>query len=80
MEIIDVSGYTLEEKVQIGKRHLLPKHLNESGLAPAQLKVPVSTIQSWWNNTPMRVAYVASTNVWPNSCDTEPTNRLGRSA
>ena len=46
MEIIDVSGYTLEEKVQIGKRHLLPKHLNESGLAPAQLKVPVSTIQS----------------------------------
>ena len=46
MEIIDVSGYTLEEKVQIGKRHLLPKHLNESGLTPAQLKVPVSTIQS----------------------------------
>ena len=46
MEIIDVSGYTLEEKVQIGKRHLLPKHLSESGLAPAQLKVPVSTIQS----------------------------------
>ncbi|MDA0939408.1 MAG: endopeptidase La [Bacteroidetes bacterium] len=46
MEIIDVSGYTLEEKVQIGKRHLLPKHLNESGLAPAQLKVPVTTIQS----------------------------------
>ena len=46
MEIIDVSGYTLEEKVQIGKRHLLPKHLNESGLAPSQLKVPVATIQS----------------------------------
>ena len=46
MEIIDVSGYTLEEKVQIGKRHLLPKHLNASGLAPTQLKVPVSTIQS----------------------------------
>jgi len=46
MEIIDVSGYTLEEKVEIGKRHLLPKHLNESGLAPAQLKVPVATIQS----------------------------------
>lgn len=46
MEIIDVSGYTLEEKVQIGKRHLLPKHLNESGLAKTHLKVPVATIQS----------------------------------
>ena len=46
MEIIDVSGYTLEEKVQIGKRHLLPKHLSESGLSATHLKVPVATIQS----------------------------------
>ena len=46
MEIIDVSGYTLEEKVQIGTQHLLPKHLNASGLAPASLKVPVATIQA----------------------------------
>ena len=45
MEIIDVSGYTMEEKVQIGKRHLLPKHLNASGLSPQAIKVPVSTIQ-----------------------------------
>ena len=46
MEIIDVSGYTLEEKVQIGKRHLLPKHLNESGLASKHLKIPMTTLQS----------------------------------
>ena len=46
MEIIDVSGYTLEEKVQIGKQHLLPKHLHASGLAPTSLKVPVATIQA----------------------------------
>ena len=46
MEIIDVSGYTLEEKVQIGKRHLLPKHLNASGLPPSSIKVPVATIES----------------------------------
>lgn len=32
MEIIDISGYTLEEKVQISKRHLLPKQLKEHGL------------------------------------------------
>lgn len=46
MEIIDVSGYTLEEKVQIGKRHLLPKHLDASGLDPKSVKVPTSTIES----------------------------------
>ena len=46
MEIIDVSGYTLEEKVQIGKRHLLPKHLNASGLPSASLKVPQATIEA----------------------------------
>ena len=32
MEIIDISGYTMEEKVQISKRHLLPKQLKEHGL------------------------------------------------
>ena len=39
MEIINVSGYTVEEKVEIGKRHLLPKLLKEHGLTPAHLKV-----------------------------------------
>ncbi|MDH5367853.1 MAG: endopeptidase La [Cyclobacteriaceae bacterium] len=32
MEVIDVSGYTLEEKTEIGKRHLVPKQLDEHGL------------------------------------------------
>jgi len=32
MEIINVSGYTIEEKVVIGKQHLLPKQLIEHGL------------------------------------------------
>ncbi len=32
MEIINVSGYTIEEKVEIAKRHLLPKQLKEHGL------------------------------------------------
>ena len=35
MEIINVSGYTVEEKVEIGKRHLLPKLLKEHGLTSA---------------------------------------------
>ncbi|MDR0620038.1 MAG: endopeptidase La [Bacteroidales bacterium] len=32
MEIIDISGYILEEKIQIAQRHLIPKQLNENGV------------------------------------------------
>jgi ATP-dependent Lon protease len=39
MEIINVSGYTIEEKVEIAKRHLLPKQLEEHGLSPKDLKI-----------------------------------------
>jgi len=39
MEIINVSGYTIEEKVEIGKRHLLPKQLEEHGLTEKHLKI-----------------------------------------
>ena len=39
MEVIELSSYTDEEKVQIAKRHLLPKELKRHGLSKAQLKV-----------------------------------------
>ena len=39
MEIINVSGYTIEEKVEIAKRHLLPKQLEEHGLTVKDLKI-----------------------------------------
>ncbi|MBT8320585.1 MAG: AAA family ATPase, partial [Eudoraea sp.] len=39
MEIINVTGYTIEEKVEIGKRHLLPKQLKEHGLNRDHLKI-----------------------------------------
>lgn len=39
MEIINVTGYTIEEKVEIGKRHLLPKQLKEHGLNADHLKI-----------------------------------------
>lgn len=39
MEIINVTGYTIEEKVEIGKRHLLPKQLKEHGLSDEHLKI-----------------------------------------
>ncbi|MBT8317176.1 MAG: endopeptidase La [Lutibacter sp.] len=39
MEIINVSGYTVEEKVEIAKRHLLPKQLKEHGLTSEHLQI-----------------------------------------
>lgn len=39
MEIINVTGYTTEEKIEIAKRHLLPKQLREHGLTPKDLKL-----------------------------------------
>ena len=39
MEIINVSGYTIEEKIEIAKRHLLPKQLLDHGLTKNDLKI-----------------------------------------
>ncbi len=39
MEIIEVSGYTIEEKIEIAHRHLLPKQLKEHGLDKEHLKI-----------------------------------------
>ncbi|MDD4378284.1 MAG: endopeptidase La, partial [Eubacteriales bacterium] len=39
MEIIEISGYTEEEKKQIAINHLIPKQLKENGLKRSQLKI-----------------------------------------
>ena len=39
MEIINVTGYTIEEKTEIARRHLLPKQLKEHGLDSKDLKI-----------------------------------------
>ncbi len=39
MEIIDVTGYTVEEKVQIAKKYLIPKQRKEHGLKPKDLTI-----------------------------------------
>lgn len=45
MEIIEVSGYTVEEKVQIAKRHLLPNQLKEHGLNNDVIKINQDVLQ-----------------------------------
>ena len=39
MEIIEVNGYTVEEKVEIAKRHLLPKEISEHGIDKKDIQI-----------------------------------------
>ena len=45
MEVIRLSGYILEDKIQIAKRHLIPKQLKLHGLLRQQLSFPQSVIR-----------------------------------
>jgi ATP-dependent Lon protease len=45
MEIINVTGYTIEEKIEIAKRHLLPKQVKEHGLTAKEIKVGKSQLE-----------------------------------
>jgi ATP-dependent Lon protease len=38
MEVIELAGYTEHEKLEIARRHLIPKQLRENGLEPANLR------------------------------------------
>ncbi|MBL7796825.1 MAG: endopeptidase La [Saprospiraceae bacterium] len=39
MEVIEIAGYSLEEKIEIAKRHLIPEQRKEHGLKPPQVKI-----------------------------------------
>jgi ATP-dependent Lon protease len=45
MEIIHLSGYTEEEKLQIAIRHLLPKQIKEHGLSKEMLRISENTLR-----------------------------------
>ncbi len=45
MEMIDVSGYIMEEKVEIARRHLIPNQLKEHGLEDKKLSLPKKVIE-----------------------------------
>ena len=46
LEIINVSSYTEYEKLDIAKRHLIPKELEEHGLTPLQVQIEESAIMT----------------------------------
>ncbi|MEQ8583592.1 MAG: endopeptidase La [Marinoscillum sp.] len=50
MEIIDVTGYTLEEKVEIAKKHLIPKQRTEHGLKAKEISFDKSAIAKLIND------------------------------
>ncbi len=45
MEIIEISGYSLEEKVEIAKRHLIPQLRKEHGLKANQISIRTPAIR-----------------------------------
>ncbi len=46
MEIIEVSGYLLEEKREIAKRHLIPKQLENHGISAGNISIPDEVINT----------------------------------
>lgn len=45
MEIIEINGYTVEEKVEIANKHLIPKLLTNHGLSKKHLTLPKNVIE-----------------------------------
>lgn len=46
MEIIEINGYTIEEKIEISKRHLIPKSIDEHGLLKKQISFSEDVIET----------------------------------
>jgi ATP-dependent Lon protease len=46
MEIIHLTGYTIEEKVEIAKSYLVPKQIEENGLTKKQFKISDAALQA----------------------------------
>ena len=45
MEILEFSGYIQDEKVQIAKRHLIPKQVKENGLKKTEVSLDVNSVK-----------------------------------
>ncbi len=58
MEVIEVNGYTIEEKIEIAKRHLLPKQIKEHGITAKDIvvdkKILEKLIEEYTNESGVR--------------------------
>ena len=58
LEIIEVTGYTVEEKLEIAKRHLVPKQLRENGITQSNIRfsdaILVKLIEEYTNESGVR--------------------------
>jgi ATP-dependent Lon protease len=45
MEIIELQGYTEDDKVHIASRYLIPKQIEENGLKPEQIEIPEEAVR-----------------------------------
>ena len=50
MELIEVSGYITEEKVEIARKHLVPKELEANGMKKTDIKIPKDTLEAISNH------------------------------
>lgn len=46
MELIEVSGYITEEKIEIARKHLVPKELEANGMSKNTIKIPKDTLEA----------------------------------
>ncbi|MFN3324419.1 MAG: endopeptidase La [Bryobacteraceae bacterium] len=50
MEVLRLSGYTEEEKMEIARRYLIPRQIRETGLTPEKIEFPDETVRTVISN------------------------------
>lgn len=50
MELIELSGYSLQEKLQIAKRYMVPRNLTENGFTPKDIAFHDQTLEQIISN------------------------------
>ena len=64
MELIEVSGYITEEKIEIARRHLVPKELEANGMKKNDIKIPKNTLEAILENYTRESGVVVTGLAW----------------